>query len=84
MIEPLFDRVVVRVHDADDVSEGGIIIPDNAKDKPQEATVVAIGPDVKCVDVDNVIYFSKYAGTEFKVGDEVVLLLREEDIFARA
>jgi len=88
--KPLGNRVVVEPIEGDEqVSAGGIYIPDTAKEKPQEGTVVAIGPgrmtdDGKRVEMelsvgDTVIY-SKYAGTEYKDGDTEYLVLREDDI----
>ena len=88
-LRPLGDRVVVKTLDAEEKTKSGIIIPDSAKEKPQEAEVVAVGPgkvgddgkrspiDVKAG--DKVIY-SKYGGTEFKLDDEDMLILQEDDI----
>ena len=88
-IKPLSDRVLVRrLEDDEEQKVGGIIIPDTAKEKPQEAKVVAVGPgrleegkhvapEVK--KGDKVLY-SKYAGTEIKVDGEDYLLMREDDI----
>ena len=88
--KPLGNRVVVQASDEDEqVSSGGIYIPDTAKEKPQEGTVIAVGPgkladDGKRIPMevamgDTVIY-SKYAGTEYKEGDTEYLVLREDDI----
>jgi chaperonin GroES len=91
-IEPLADRVVVRPMPREETSKGGIVLPDIAKEKPQEGEVIAVGPgrlteDGKRIAVevkvgDKVIY-SKYAGTELKVGDEELIILRESDILAK-
>lgn len=88
MLKPLADRVVVRALEREEKTASGIFLPDNAKEKPQEGEVVAVGPgryeDGKRVALDvNVgdrIIFSKYAGTEIKVDNEEVLILRESDI----
>ncbi|MFL2803351.1 MAG: co-chaperone GroES [Dehalococcoidia bacterium] len=88
--KPLGNRVVVEPLEGEEqMSAGGIYIPDTAKEKPQEGTVVAVGPgritdDGKRVEMeiqvgDTVIY-SKYAGTEYKEGDTEYLVLREDDI----
>ncbi len=86
---PLHDRVVVRRIDAEEKTKGGIIIPDTAKEKPQEGKVIAVGNgkvledgkvrplDIKAGDT---ILFSKYAGTEIKIDGEEHLILREEDV----
>ena len=88
-LRPLSDRVVVKPLDAEEKTASGIIIPDSAKEKPQEAEVVAVGPgktgdDGKrsAIDVkagDKVIY-SKYGGTEFKLDGQDLLILQEDDI----
>ena len=88
--QPLGNRVVIRPLEKDeDVSSGGIYIPDTAKEKPQEGEVVAVGPgrlgdDGKRVPMevkagDKVVY-SKYAGTEYKEDDQEYLIVREDDI----
>lgn len=88
-IRPLQDRMIVRKKEAAEKSQGGIIIPDNAKEKPTEAEVLAVGngkllEDGKVrpmdIKVNDVVLFSKYAGTEIKVDGEDFLILREEDI----
>jgi chaperonin GroES len=89
-IEPLEDRVVVKPGDEEETTVSGIVIPDTAKEKPQEGEVVAVGPgrfedgnrvpmDVKAG--DRVLY-SKYGGTEVKVGGEEYLVLSARDILA--
>ncbi len=88
--KPLGNRVVVRPNDeAEQVSSGGIYIPDTAKEKPQEGTIVAAGPgrvtdDGSRVPMDvavgDKVVYSKYAGTEYKEGDIEYLVLREDDI----
>ena len=90
-IVPLGDRVVVRREDPEETTAGGIVLPDAAKDKPQRGEVIAIGDGhvkddgtkvpLTVKEGDRVI-FSSYAGDEFELGDEEVLLLRESDILA--
>jgi chaperonin GroES len=91
LLKPLGDRVVVKVSDAEEKTKGGIIIPDTAKERPQEGEVVAVGPgrvldngqrvplDVKAGDK---VIFSKYGGTEIKVDDVEYLIVRESDLLA--
>ena len=91
-LHPLADRVVVKPLPKEEVTRGGIVIPDTAKEKPQEGEVIATGPgrltdDGKRIDMevkkgDRVIY-SKYAGTEVKVDDDELIVLRESDILAK-
>jgi len=88
-IRPLQDRILVKRLEEQEVKKGGIIIPDTAKEKPQEGMVVAVGPgkigedgkrqpmDVKKGDK---ILFGKYSGSEVKIGDEEYLIIREEEI----
>ena len=88
-ITPLGDRVLVQSVEDDEQVKGGIIIPDSAKEKPQQATIIALGTgkkddDGNAVDfqvkVGDVVLVSKYGGTEVKFNDEVYQLLREDDI----
>ena len=90
-IQPLADRILVkRLDDDEEQKVGGIIIPDTAKEKPQEAEVVAIGPgrleDGKRVEPEvkkgDKVLIGKYSGTEVKLDGEEHLILREEDILA--
>jgi len=90
-IQPLADRVLVkRVDEDEEQSVGGIIIPDTAKEKPQEALVVAVGPgsneDGKRVGLEvkkgDKVLIGKYSGTEVKLDGEEHLILREEEILA--
>ena len=90
-IEPLEDRVVIRPLEGEEVTSSGLVIPDTAKEKPQEGTVIAVGPgrisdqgeriplDVN--EGDTVVY-SKYGGTEIKLGGEEYLILSARDILA--
>ncbi len=88
-IRPLQDRVIVKRLEEEEKTKGGIIIPDTAKEKPQEGKVLAVGKgkiteDGKVVPLDvkvgDRILFGKYAGTEIKVEGEEHLIMREEDI----
>lgn len=86
---PLHDRVVVRRIESEEKTKGGIIIPDTAKEKPQEATVVAVGPGTRdengrlvALDVQagDRVLFGKWSGTEVKIGGEDLLIMKESDI----
>ena len=86
---PLHDRVVVKRLDSEEKTKGGIIIPDSAKEKPQEGEVVSVGPGArdengKVVPLDvkkgDRILFGKWSGTEVKIGDEELLIMKESDI----
>ena len=86
---PLHDRVVVKRIDAEEKTKGGIIIPDTAKEKPQEGKIIAVGKgkandDGKIVPLDvkvgDKILFGKYSGSEIKLNGEEHLIMREEDI----
>ena len=90
-IQPLADRIMVEVLEAKEVTRGGIVLPDTAQEKPQEAKVIAIGkgkvsdegksipPEVK---VGDKVLFGKYSGTEITVDGNEYLILKEEDILA--
>ncbi|MCL2029748.1 MAG: co-chaperone GroES [Deltaproteobacteria bacterium] len=89
-VRPLSDRVLVKRVEEEETTKGGIIIPDTAKEKPQQGKVVAIGegklldngtriqPGVK---VGETVLFGKYSGTEIKIDGQEYLILREDDIF---
>ncbi len=88
-LRPLHDRVLVKRLEEKEVKKGGIIIPDTAKEKPQEAEVIAVGPgkvtkDGKLqpvsVKAGDRILFGKYSGSEVKLDDEEYLIMREEDV----
>ncbi len=89
MLKPLGDRIVVKALEAETQTTGGIILPDTAQEKPQQGEVLAVGPGktldsgkLSAVDVkvgDKVVY-SKYGGTEIKVGGEDVIILRADDV----
>jgi chaperonin GroES len=89
-LRPLEDRIVVKANEAETTTASGLVIPDTAKEKPQEGTVVAVGPgrfddgvrvpmDVK---VGDVVLYSKYGGTEVRNGNEELLVLSARDILA--
>ena len=91
MIKPLGDRVVIKVSEGEQKTASGIVLPDNAKEKPQEGTVVAVGTGKlldngqrAALDVNegDRIIFSKYAGTEIKFGGKDYLIVSERDILA--
>ena len=89
-LKPLCDRVVIKQLEAEEKTKSGIVLPSGSKEKPQQAEVVAVGPggmvDGKEVKMevkpgDKVIY-SKYAGTEVKMGEEELIIVRQNDILA--
>ena len=86
MIRPLADRVVVEPKAAETQTASGLYIPDTAKEKPQQGTVVAAGPGKKDepmeVKVGDVVIYGKYAGTEVKLGKEEYTIVRQSDILA--
>src|SRR4051794_37234076 len=90
-IKPLEDRVVVQANEAETTTASGLVIPDTAKEKPQEGTVVAVGPGriddngnrvPLDVNVGDVVIYSKYGGTEVKYGGEEYLVLSARDLLA--
>jgi chaperonin GroES len=90
-LQPLADRVVVKPAGKEEMTKSGIVLPDTAKEKPQRGTVIAVGAgrrddDGKRIDMDvevgNEVLFAKYAGTEFKLDEEDLLILAEKDILA--
>jgi chaperonin GroES len=91
-IRPLDDRVVVQPLEAEQVTAGGIVLPDSAKEKPQRGTVVAVGPGKLLesgkrgelsVQVGDQVIYGKYGGTDIEVGGDDVKVLRESDILAK-
>ena len=91
-LQPLGDRIIVEVLDEEDVTASGIVLPDTAKEKPQRGKVLAVGPGPRDEDGDYIkmdleegdeIIFSKYGGTEIKLGADEVLILRESDVLAK-
>lgn len=89
-IKPLEDRVIIKSSSPEEKTKGGIILPDTAKEKPVEGTVIAVGPGKIKDDGDNIsmnvkigdkVLYGKYSGTEIIVDDEELLIMRESDIF---
>jgi len=90
-LKPLGDRVVVEPIEQEDVTAGGIVLPETAKEKPQKGLILAIGPGARDdngkrialdVAVNDTVLFAKYAGTEIKIENKKYLILRETDILA--
>ncbi|MBQ5992339.1 MAG: co-chaperone GroES [Clostridia bacterium] len=86
MLKPLFDRVVIRNIETEEVTKGGILLTSSAKEKPQMAEVLAVGPGAKDVEMvvkvgDKVVY-QKYAGTEVKIDGQEVIVIKQGDILA--
>jgi len=90
-LKPLGSRVVVKPLEREEMTKSGIVLPDTAKEKPQEGKVLAVGPgdrdeDGKRIPVElkegDKVLFQKYAGTEFKIDDEELLIISEKDILA--
>lgn len=87
-IRPLHDRIIVQRIEEEEKTQGGLIIPDTAKEKPQEGKVIAVGPgkqeDGQVISLDvkpgDRILFGKYSGTEIKLDGEEHLILREDDV----
>ena len=91
-LQPLADRLVVKPIEREEVSRGGIVLPDTAKEKPQEGEVIAVGPgrlseDGKRIAIEvkvgDIVIYAKYGGTEIKIEGEELVILRESDILAR-
>jgi chaperonin GroES len=90
-LKPLGDRLVVKPSEREEMTKSGIVLPDTAKERPQEGTVLAVGPGRTLDDgtrepmelsVGQKILFQKYAGTEFKLDEEDLLILSQKDILA--
>lgn len=85
-IKPLSDRVVVKPIEVEKKTAAGIILPDANKEKPQEGIVINVGPGKKdepmTLKENDHILFSKYGGTEYKIGDETFIIMRESDVYA--
>ena len=91
-LQPLGDRVLIKPMEKEEVTKSGIVLPDTAKEKPQEGEVIAVGPGrltedgkriVMDVEVGDKIIYAKYAGTEIKLDGEEFIILRETDILAK-
>ncbi len=90
-INPLADRILVKALEAEERTKGGIVLPDTAKERPQEGKVIAVGKGKVLengsvrpleIKVGDKILFARYSGTEIKLEDEEYLILREDDILA--
>jgi chaperonin GroES len=91
MLKPLGDRIVVKPTQAEEKTKGGILLPDSAKERPQEGEAIAVGPgktlesgvqspmDIK---VGDKVIYSKYGGTEVKINGETYMILRQDDVLA--
>ena len=91
-LKPLGDRLIVEVLEEEETTTSGIVLPDTAKEKPQRGRVLAVGPGARDEDGEHVpmdveegdeVIFSKYGGTEIKVGTDDYLILRESDVLAK-
>ena len=85
-LTPLGDRVVLKQSVAEETTKSGIVLPGQAKEKPQEAEVIAVGPggniDGKEVEAGDKVIYSRYAGTEVKLGDDEYIIVKQADILA--
>lgn len=90
-LRPLGDRLVVKSIEKESTTPSGIVLPESAKEKPQEGKVISVGPGARDddgdrqpldVQVGDTVLYAKYAGTEVKINDEKLLILRENDILA--
>jgi chaperonin GroES len=91
-LKPLADRLVVKPIEKEEVTKGGIVLPDTVKEKPQEGKVLAVGPgrmseDGKRIAMDvavgDIVIYAKYGGTDIKIEGEELVILRESDILAK-
>lgn len=91
MLKPLGDRIIAKALEAEEKTAGGIVLPESAKERPQEAEVVAVGPGTQTdsgkmtpmdVKVGDKIIYGKYSGTEVKIGAEEYIILRQDDVLA--
>jgi len=91
-LQPLGDRLIVEVLEEQEITVSGIVLPDTAREKPQRGKVLAVGPGSRDEDGEYIkldveegdeIIFSKYGGTEIKIGADEVLILRESDVLAK-
>ena len=91
-LQPLGDRLIVEVLEEEETTVSGIVLPDTAKEKPQRGRVLSVGPGSRDEDGEYIkmdveegdeVIFSKYGGTEIRVGSEDVLILRESDVLAK-
>ncbi len=91
-LEPLADRLVVKPIEREEMTKSGIVLPDTVRERPQEGEVLAVGPgrlseDGKRIAMDvkvgDIVLYAKYGGTEIKIDDEELIILRESDILAK-
>ena len=91
-LQPLGDRVVIKPLPKEEITKGGIVLPDTVKEKPQEGKIIAVGPGKVADDgtriamevkVGDTVVYAKYAGTEIKEGGDELIILRESDILAK-
>ena len=91
-LQPLADRVVVKPTETEEKTKSGIYLPDSARERPQEGTIIAVGPgrlseDGKRIALDikvgDIVVYAKYGGTEIKVDEDELVILRESDILAK-
>jgi len=91
-LQPLADRLVVRPIEREEKTKGGIFLPDTAKEKPQEGEVLAVGPGritddgkrlAMDIEVGDIVIYARYGGTEIKIDEEELVILRESDILAK-
>ena len=90
-LKPLGERLIVKPIEQEEVTSGGIVLPETAKEKPQKGDVLAVGPGTlddegkriaMDVSVDDVVLFAKYSGTEVKIDDDQLLIIKESDVLA--
>ncbi len=85
-LEPLGNRVLVQILEQEERTKGGIYLPETAKEKPQQARVIAIGEEAEeelSLEVGDVVIFPKYSGTEVRVDDQEYLILNADDVLAK-
>ncbi len=91
-LQPMGDRLVVKPMQSEEKTKSGIYIPDTAKEKPQEGKVIAVGPGrvtdegkriAPDVEVGDIVIYTKYGGSEIKIDDEELIIMRESDILAK-
>jgi chaperonin GroES len=81
-ITPIGEMLLVQRRDPESVSAGGILIPEDGKDRPAEGTILAMGSDVEGLDIGDHLIFGKYSGTEYPWGGEVLLFMRSDEVIA--
>jgi chaperonin GroES len=90
-LKPLGDRLVIKPNEQEEMTASGLVLPETAKEKPQQGTILAVGPGRRDDDgdrieldvaVDDIVLYAKYAGTEIKIDGEKLLILKESDVLA--